>query len=175
MNKTASLKGELYFVTMSVAGWINVFTRQEYCDFLINNLDFCQKNKGLQIYEYVIMSNHIHLICLNKNDFLSNVIRDFKSYTSKEIFKMIASNPAESRKGWLIPLLIGFGQSNPLNKNHQFWQNYNSPTLLDSNEIIDQKTEYIHMNPVKAGFVNEPHHYLYSSANENSPLHTFEL
>ena len=175
MNKTAALSNELFFITTTVIGWINVFTRPEYCDFIIENLEFCQEKKGLKIFEYVLMTNHLHLICLGDGKPLSDILRDFKTFSSKELFKMIRSNPQESRKVWLLPLLVNYGQSNPLNKHHQFWENYNSPTLLDNNLIIDQKTEYIHMNPVKAGIVAEPYHYVYSSANENSPLKTYVL
>lgn len=67
------------------------------------------------------------------------------------------------------------GKANILNKNIQVWQNLNYPTLLSNNHIIDQKTDYIHMNPVKAGFVAMPEDYLYSSANPDSPLKIMEL
>ena len=67
------------------------------------------------------------------------------------------------------------GKKNPLNENYQVWQNFNYPTLLETPYMIDQKTEYIHMNPVVAGFVGEPYGYYYSSANLNSPLETIDF
>ena len=62
MAKTASLQDELYFITMTIVDWIDVFTRQIYFDFIVDNLKYCQDKKGLRIYEYVIMTNHIHMI-----------------------------------------------------------------------------------------------------------------
>ena len=67
------------------------------------------------------------------------------------------------------------GEQNPLNRNIQIWQNFNFPALLDNNFLIDQKTEYIHMNPVLAGFVNDPADYYYSSTHPISPLKTFDF
>ena len=174
MSKTASLPNELFFVTMTIINWIDVFTRQIYFDFIIDNLKYCQKNKGLEMYEYVIMTNHIHMISLGKDVPLSDILRDFKTFTSKELIKLIKENPDESRKKWMLSAFQKAGKNNPLNINSQVWQNFNAPTLLDSSFLIDQKTEYIHMNPVNAGFVSEPHEYYYSSANQDSPLKTFD-
>ncbi len=67
------------------------------------------------------------------------------------------------------------GEDNPLNKTYQFWQNMNSPMLLHYNKLIDQKTEYIHQNPVKAGFVEEPFDWYYSSAHPDNPMKTFDF
>lgn len=175
MSKTASLLNELYFITITIVDWIDLFIRQEYFDLIINNLAYCQSNKSLEVYEYVIMTSHLHMICLGDNKPLSDILRDFKTFTSKEIIKEIKDNPGESRKQWMLKTFHRHGQKNPLNKNYQVWQNFNSPTLLDSPFLIDQKTDYIHMNPVKAGFVREPYEYYYSSANPESPLKTFDF
>jgi len=75
---------KLHFVTLQVVEWVDIFTRQKYQDIIINNLGYCQKNKGLEIYAWVIISNHIHLLVQSEKEELSNVLRDFKSYTSKK-------------------------------------------------------------------------------------------
>lgn len=167
--------GEFNFITITVIEWIDVFTRVEYKDFLVKCLQHCQKNKGLEIYAYVIMTNHLHLVVFDRTQPLAGVLRDFKTYTSKELFKMIAQNPAESRKEWMLQLFKNAGQENPLNVYHQFWQNENYPVALFSNAIIQQKIDYIHQNPVRAGFVNEPYEYLYSSANPLSPIQVMDV
>ena len=175
MSKTASQPNELYFVTLTVVDWIDVFTRTLYCDFIIDNLDFCQRKKHLEVYEYVIMTNHIHMICLGRDKPLSDILRDLKTFTSKGMIQLIKDNEKESRKKWMLKAFRQHGTDNPMNKNYQFWQNMNSPTLLYYNNVIDQKVEYIHQNPVKAGFVEEPWDWFYSSAHPNSPLKTFEF
>jgi putative transposase len=159
---------ELYFVTLTVVDWIDVFTRRVYNDLIIENLIYCQLNKNLNIYAYVIMTNHIHLVANVQDGSLGDVLRDFKTYTSKELVKLINDNSLESRRDWMLAAFERAGKYNHLNTNHQFWQNGNYPVLLYSPIVIDQKINYIHENPVKAGFVGSANGY--SSANPGSPL-----
>ncbi|WP_374949144.1 transposase [Mucilaginibacter sp.] len=169
MSRNASTD-ELYFVTLTVVNWIDVFTRRYYNDFLIENLRYCQQHLNLNIYAYVIMTNHLHLVANVSDGSLGNVLGRFKSHTSKRLFEMIANNPQESRRDWMVKAFKQAGKYNPLNDDHQFWQNGNYPVSLYSNEIIQQKIDYIHLNPVRAGFVGAAHEYWYSSANAESPL-----
>ncbi|WP_331527260.1 transposase [Cecembia rubra] len=91
-----------HFITFTVRQWVDVFTRKCYVEILIESLKFCQKNKGLKIYAWVIMSNHCHLIISSEKVPLSDIIRDFKKFTSKAIYDAISKNPEESRKKWLL-------------------------------------------------------------------------
>ncbi len=127
MSKTASQPDELYFVTLTVVDWIDVFTRVIYFDFIIDNLDFCQCKKHLEVYEYVIMTNHIHMICLDRDKPLSDILRDFKTFTSKGMIRLIQNNKKESRKRWILSAFREYGKDNPMNIAYQFWQNMNSP------------------------------------------------
>jgi len=169
MSRNAS-HDELYFVTLTVVDWIDVFTRRYYCDFIVENLAYCQKHLHLNVYAYVIMTNHLHLVADVSEGSLGNVLGRFKSRTSKKLFDMIANNTQESRRDWMIKAFERAGKYNPLNEGHQFWQNGNYPVSLFSPGVIDQKINYIHENPVKAGFVGSAHECWYSSANPESPL-----
>jgi putative transposase len=169
MSRNASTD-HLYFVTLTVVNWIDVFTRRLYSDFIIQTLEWCQNNKKLNIYAYVIMTNHVHLVASVTDGSLGDVLGHFKTYTSKELFKLISNNEQESRRKWMIRAFEQAGKYNPLNTNHQFWQNGNHPVLLYSPAVIDQKIDYIHENPVRAGFVGSAHEFWYSSANPESPL-----
>ena len=166
--RKANVEGATYFVTLTVVGWIDVFTREIYTQEIIKNLQFCQKNKGLEVFAYVIMSNHIHLVARRKEGLLSNVLRDFKSYTSKQILKLIEENPSESRKEWLLYMFKYFAKFK--NQDYMFWQHNNHPIELVSANVTLQKINYIHENPVRAGIVSEAQNYIYSSANQFSPL-----
>ena len=162
--------GEVNFVTLTVVDWLDVFTRKTYKDFLVQCLQHCQKSKGLEIFAYVIMTNHLHLVVRDTSAPLSDVLRDFKTYTSKELVKMIGQDPQESREEWMLPIFYERGQANPLNTHHKFWKNENYQVALPTNEMLLQKVNYIHENPVRAGFVNEPHEWYYSSAHLLSPV-----
>ena len=154
----------LYFITYSVVEWIDVFTRPVYKDIIVESLIYAQQNKGLILHAWVIMSNHVHLIASAKSGYsLSDILRDHKKHTAKQIIKEISENPAESRKNWMLWLFTSHGKRNPNNKEYQFWQQDNHSIELE-NEMIDQRLEYLHQNPVKAGFTCQAEDYPYSSA-----------
>lgn len=154
---------KLYFITLQVVEWVDVFSRQMYRDIIIENLRYCQRHKGLEIYGYVIMSNHIHLLAKSDTEELSNTLRDFKSYTSKRLLAEIELG-TESRKEWMLDLFRKAATKHSRNSKYQFWTHENHAELIYSNKFIAQKLEYIHSNPVRAGIVKEPEAYLYSSA-----------
>jgi putative transposase len=160
----------LYFVSFSVVAWMDVFTRRAYQDILVESIAFCQKNKNLTIYCYVIMPSHVHFITDSEKGSLSNVLRDFKSFTAKAIIKAIEENPQESRKEWLLKQFQFHGNISHQKQLMQFWKHDNHPFFLYSNKMIQQKVDYIHFNPVEAGFVNLPQDWRLSSANELSPI-----
>ncbi len=157
----------LYFVTFSVVGWIDVFTRRVYKDLLLDCLGYCISQKGLVLYGYVIMSNHVHLIISrNGTATLPEIMRDLKKYSSYRIIQEIKDNIQESRRKWLLHLFAKVGEANSNNTNYQFWQQDNHPILLHPNtDDLERKLNYIHQNPVRAGWVSEASAYVYSSAS----------
>ena len=164
-----------YFVTMTVVGWIDVFTRKRYCDMVIDSFKYCQKHKGLKLYAYVIMPSHIHIIISHDESKLPECIRDFKKHVARKTILSIENETGESRKEWLLPLFKQFAGKKRQNPRYQFWQKTNYPIVLDNPEIMDQKLEYIHQNPVKAGIVEQPESYLYSSACAFQELEVLEM
>lgn len=156
---------KLYFVTFTVIQWLDVFIRKEYKDIFLNSIRYCQQNKGLELYAYCIMSSHVHLIIGRQGEQkLEDIIRDIKKFTSVKIIEAIENNPQESRRELLLWLFERAGKGNSNNTNFQFWQQHNHPIELSTNEMIEQRLQYIHNNPVEAGIVLSPEDYLYSSA-----------
>jgi REP element-mobilizing transposase RayT len=137
-----------YFLTLTVVGWVDVFTRECYSEIIVESLEYCRKNKGLEVYAFVIMSNHIHLIVRRQEGLLSDVIRDFKSFTAKRIIHKIETNAKESRKDWLLHLFKFHAKFKQQNESYQFWQKTSYPVELFSHKIFNQKLYYIHNNPV---------------------------
>jgi len=153
-----------HFITATVVDWIDVFSRKIFRDEVIKCFDYCIKNKGMILYGYVIMSNHIHIIVQSKDEKLSDLIRDFKKYTAKTILDKIQSEP-ESRREWMLERFKHATQTHSRNKNYQFWKYGNHPEEIYSNKFMWSKLDYIHLNPVRAGLVEKASHYLYSSAS----------
>jgi len=119
---------------------------------------------GLEVFAYVIMSNHMHVIFRSKTGELSKTVGSFKRHTSKKIMHEIASNPEESRKKWLEMMFKYHAKFNKRVNDVQFWTHDNHAVELFDHNIFKTRLEYIHNNPVKAGWVDAPEHYLYSSA-----------
>lgn len=165
----------LFFVTLTLVGWVDVFTRKDYANIVVKNLQFCQQNKGLEIYAYVIMSNHVHLIARQKDGNLNNILGRFKSYSAKAILQAIEDNQLESRKDWMLHVFRFHAKFKVSYDEYHFWQNTNHPVELYTPEVIFQKLHYIHNNPVRAGYVEMPEHWMYSSANPNSPIKVLPL
>jgi REP element-mobilizing transposase RayT len=114
-------QGAMYFVTFAVVSWVDVFTRREYRDLVIESLKHGQENKGLVIYGWCIMSNHVHLIISAEENNISDVLGELKKYTSKQIINSILTNQIESRKEWMIKIFKEAGELNSRNTNYQFW------------------------------------------------------
>ncbi|HAA10242.1 MAG TPA: transposase [Cytophagales bacterium] len=153
-----------YFVSFSTIRWMDIFTRRHYKDIVVDSLQHCIDNKGLILHAWVIMTNHVHLAMASGKEPMHGILRDMKSYTSKRLYEAINDNPQESRRDWLCYMIEREGSYNPQNVRIQIWQQGNHPIELSSAYLMQQKVDYIHRNPVEAGFVHEPEHYLYSSA-----------
>jgi REP element-mobilizing transposase RayT len=153
-----------HFLTATVVDWVDIFSRKTYRDTVIECLDFCVKNKGMILYSYVIMSNHIHFIIQSENGKLSDLVRDFKKFTSKTILDKIHTEP-ESRREWMLERFKLATETHSRNKNYQFWQLGNHAEEIYSETFMWSKIDYIHFNPVRAGIVSSPQNYIYSSAS----------
>ena len=155
----------VYFVSFAVVEWIDVFTRNEYKDILLDSLRYCQLEKGMEIYAWCVMTNHVHLIFSSTKDEKPELILgSLKRFTSKAIVAAIKENQQESRKEWLLKQFEEAGKKSSNVKQYQLWRHDNKPIELWSNKVIDQKLDYIHNNPVEEGLVFRSEQYVYSSA-----------
>ena len=88
----------VHFITFATVGWVDVFTRKQYRDIVLDSIRYCQAEKGLLLHGWCIMSNHLHMVLSAQNGNLSDLLRDFKKFTSKQLIEAIAGNPKESRR-----------------------------------------------------------------------------
>jgi len=157
-----------YYLTFQVVGWVDIFTRKVYRDIVIESLKYCQQHKGLSLFAYVIMSNHVHLLMRSENGDPSGFIRDFKNHTSKKFLEVIDSE-VESRKDWM-KIVFAYHAKFKNKQNYQIWTHENHAELVYSQKFIEQKVNYIHENPVKSGIVAKAEDYLYSSARNYAEM-----
>jgi REP element-mobilizing transposase RayT len=159
----------LYFVSFAVMGWLDVFTRNEYKDILLQSLSYCQKVKGMEIIAWCVMTNHVHLVFRSvKGQHPSLLLGDIKWFTSKAVVKAIQENPRESRREFLLEQFKKAAAKSSNVKEYQFWRHDNKPIELWSNKVIWEKINYVHNNPVEAGLVYRAEDYVYSSASDYS-------
>ena len=159
-----------YFITITTVGWVDVFTRVKQKYEIIDSLQYCQVHKGLEIYAYCIMHSHIHMLCKAEEGYvLSDIIRDFKKFTSKKIIKTIQKYP-ESRREWMLAYFAD--ACGHLKRDQQFkvWQDGYHAEIVNSSWFIKQKVNYIHNNPVIDKIVVHPEDYIFSSARNYADL-----
>ena len=147
-----------YFITSTIIEWLPIFTRKPYFDIVIDSLHYARQRKGLKLFAYVTMDNHIHLIAAGGN--LAKIIGEFKSYAATQIVRLLQ----EENRQWLLNQLKFYKQGYKKESHFQVWQEGFHPKQISSDEMLRQKIEYIHSNPVRAGFVERAEDWLYSSA-----------
>ncbi|MCH8903776.1 MAG: transposase [Bacteroidetes bacterium] len=155
----------IYSITPPLVAKVDLFTKHNYFEIIIDSLRFCQKYKGLVVHSFCIMTNHLHLmISRNGPNIFEDIMRDFKKYTAVQIIKEIKQS-GDSRRDWMLEIFKKAGINNPNNTHYQIWQQHNHPIELSDDRMVDQRLNYIHQNPVKAGFVERPEEWKNSSAS----------
>jgi putative transposase len=147
-----------HFITCTIVEWLPVFTRARYLDIITASLTFCRRQKGLQLHAYAILDNHLHMVVSSDN--LPQVIRDFKRHTAKEILAAVS----QENKLWLLKQFEFFKGVHKGHSHHQVWQEGSHPQAIINDDMLRQKLDYIHYNPVRIGLVDRPEDWRYSSA-----------
>ncbi|WP_425637716.1 REP-associated tyrosine transposase [Algoriphagus yeomjeoni] len=157
----------IYFLTLTIVDWIDVFTRKEYKLEVVDSLNFCVERKGLEIFAWCLMSNHLHLLCRSKEAFrLSDTLHDFKKFTARKILTSLEKESVESRASWILKAFREKGSSQNRITIYKFWIDGLHAVAIESNQFLEQKLYYIHQNPVEALIVDDPEEYLFSSARD---------
>lgn len=154
-----------HFLTCTVLNWIPLFTRPQTAGIILDALRYRQEQLGWKIYGYVILENHLHMIVQAEN--LTLELPHFKSYTARKLIDHLK----ECRAEWLLQQLAFFRKDHKRrDRDYQCWEEGSHPQLIENEQVLRQKLEYIHQNPVKRGYVDEPMYWRYSSARDYAGL-----
>lgn len=157
----------VYFLTLTIEGWLDVFTRKEYKLEVVDSLNFCVERKGMEIFAWCLMSNHLHILCRSKEAFnLSDTMQDFKKFTSKRILESMERESVESRAKWMLEYFKTWGEDQKRITKYKFWKDGLHAVFVEYLSFFEQKLHYIHQNPVEAMLVEQPEEYLFSSARD---------
>ena len=151
-------KEGIYFITSTIVEWMPVFTNKIYFDILVSSLNFCAEQKELKIFSWVILDNHFYLVCRASE--LSKTVQSLKRHTAKQILEQLETD----NKKWMLNLFSYYKKRHKHQSEHQVWQEGFFPKLVISDDMLTQKIEYLHYNPVKRGYVENPEDWLHSSA-----------
>ena len=149
-----------HFVTCTVLHWIPIFTRQQSVQILIDCIKFLQDKDTLKVYAYVILENHMHMV-VSSND-LHKTMQSFKHFTAKQILNMLKKENVKT----ILDQLSFYKKANHKEKTYQVWEEGYQPKLIQNDDMMKIKIDYIHQNPVKRGYVDEAKHWRYSSARD---------
>ena len=147
-----------YFITSTIVNWIRLFDQNEFKHLLFQNLIFYQSKYEIEIFAYVIMPDHFHMVC--KSEQLRKAIQSLKSYTAKEIIDILRSDINFE----ILDELRNIKKKYKAESDFQVWQEGYHPQEILNNRMLKQKIEYIHYNPVRKGLVSRPEDWEYSSA-----------
>jgi putative transposase len=167
-------KEGLYFITSSIVNWIPIFKTERFMKILIDSIKFCQENKELKIFAYVILFNHFHMLITCKD--IRHTIQALKGYTAREIVEELKRSDMTE----ILKELELNKKEHKIKSNYQVWQESYHPQMISTDYMFQQKVDYIHMNPVKHGYVCEPEDWKYSSyryynCNEKSIMDITEI
>jgi len=129
---------------------------------LADSLVYCQKSKGLEIYSYVFMMNHLHLIVRSPD--VCGFIRDFKRYTTRRLLENIRKHEPN-----VLEMFVGD------DRGYRFWKEDNQPRIIERDKFARQKMNYIHNNPVEKGYVDRAEYWKWSSANPRSEIKVMNM
>ncbi len=147
-----------YFLTLTINNWIPVFTRPITTDIIFDSLEYRQKQGDFTVYAYVILENHIHLIAQSSH--LNREIAAFKSYTARQIIDTLKTQHSNH----VLKQLAFHKKAHKRDREYQLWEEGSHPKQIQNREMMEQKVNYIHHNPVKRGYIDKAEHWRYSSA-----------
>jgi len=151
-------KDGVHFITSTIIEWLPVFTQGSYFEIIIDSLKYCMRSKVLKLYAFVILDNHFHLIVSSSE--LAGAISSLKKFTASKIIEQLNID----EKKWLLNQLLFYKKKYKKASTYQVWQEGIHPMLISSPDMLKQKIDYIHYNPVKRGLVDLPEQWRYSSA-----------
>jgi len=153
-----------HFLTCTVLNWLPLFTRPQYSDIILEALRHRQEQLEWKVYGYVILENHIHMIVQTDN--LAVELPRFKSFTARKLIDLLTQCRAEH----VLKQLAFFRKQHKQDRDYQLWEEGSHPQLIENEDVLRQKLEYIHQNPVKRGYVDKAEHWRYSSARSYAGL-----
>jgi len=150
----------VYFVTFTIVDWLPIFIDETAGEIVTASLNHCIQHKNLRVIAYVIMPTHLHAILFDE-DFnpqrLNKTLTEYRKFTGKQLSIHVDTHYSGSFASIL--------RAQPrTDRERQFWQQGWHAEGIFTQSFLEQKVDYIHMNPCRKGLVHEPQDWRFSSA-----------
>jgi REP element-mobilizing transposase RayT len=144
------------FFTATCLNWLPLLKPEQHKQIILNSLQFLVSDKRVWLYGYVVMPNHVHILWRKQDEWLNkNVQQHFSKYTAQQLKFNLSEN---------YPHLLPRFKSTQDDRAYQFWERRPYKATMYNRLVMEQKLDYIHDNPVKAGLCSLPEDYIFSSA-----------
>jgi putative transposase len=147
-----------YYCTCTIVAWLPVFIHPWAVQIIYDSWKYLQKNAQFKLFGYVIMENHLH--CIAQGPELAETLRRFKTYTARHILDGFRERGHDT----MLRELRFFKAAYKTDQEFGFWQEGSHPKQIDHDEMMLQKLDYMHYNPLRRGYIIDPTHWRYSSA-----------
>jgi len=151
-------------MTCTIVAWLPVFATRRFAEAILDSWRFLQTKRDIDIIAYVILENHLHWIAVGPD--LSLRVGQFKSFTARTIIDAMKETNYET----MLQELEFYKKRHKIDQQFQFWQESSHPQVIEHEDMMEQKINYIHNNPVKRGYVDDAVHWRYSSARNYAGL-----
>jgi len=147
-----------HFLTCTVVGWLPLFARPELAEVVLDSWRYLVGAGRIELIGYVVMEDHVHFVAASRH--LNREVGDFKSFTARAIVDRLEHRGARG----LLDQLAAHKLDHKADRRYQVWQEGSHPQQIADEAMLRQKLEYVHANPVRRGYVDDPVHWRYSSA-----------
>jgi REP element-mobilizing transposase RayT len=150
---------QVYFWTNTVKDWKKLFKNDQYKRMILDSFEELVSRKMVKIYAFVIMPNHLHVIWEMKEPNGKEMPHaGFNKFTSHSIVKDLKTKD---------PIQISSFLVDEPDRKVRIWQRDPLAILMDTKKKLEQKLEYLHLNPLQShwNLANRPEEYKWSSAS----------
>ncbi len=157
-----------YYLTFNVVDWTDIFIKPFFKQIIVESLNYFTAKKGLTIFGWCLMTNHLHLIAQAREEHsLSLLANEFKKFTTKIIYEDINAE-SEVRRKWILKKFREASSPLKLTEKFRVWQTGINPIRIEmeNTDLLYEQLEFIHNNPVRDRIVTRAEDYLHSSARD---------
>jgi putative transposase len=145
-------QGHVFFVTTSLVNHEKIFgLGHAYNIILIESLNFVLEEHRAKLFAFVFMPSHVHLVvAMPEKENISDFMRDFKKFTSTKIRQQLMRDKRIEN----VERLYNNAQGKK-NQIFKLWMDRFDDLVIENEETLRIKVQYIHDNPIRAGLVEQ--------------------